>query len=153
MDQNTRHCCYDSSELANLNLNKTGVIIHLYHFTFFSNTCQNLLVQKQPPRGVPTKSCSEIMQQIYRRAPMPKCTCKFSPVNLLHIFSTPFLKNTSGQLSLLFVFGIFYSLPKSLDQKYNILNFSVITSTIHDVLNENKYQDNTFQSTYLSVDQ
>ena len=29
--------------------------------------------QKQPPRGVPRKKCSEIMQQIYRRTPMPKC--------------------------------------------------------------------------------
>ena len=29
--------------------------------------------QKQPPRGVPRKRCSEIMQQIYRRTPMPKC--------------------------------------------------------------------------------
>ena len=28
--------------------------------------------QKQPPRGVPRKRCSENMQQIYRRTPMPK---------------------------------------------------------------------------------
>ena len=33
----------------------------------------NLNLQKQPPRGVPRKRCSENMQQIYRRAPMPKC--------------------------------------------------------------------------------
>ena len=31
------------------------------------------MVQKQPPRGVPRKRCSENMQQIYRRTPMPKC--------------------------------------------------------------------------------
>ena len=31
---------------------------------------------KQPPRGVPRKSCSENMQQIYRRTPMPKCDFK-----------------------------------------------------------------------------
>ena len=30
-------------------------------------------IQKEPSRGVPTKSCSENMQQIYRRTPMPKC--------------------------------------------------------------------------------
>ena len=30
-------------------------------------------VQKQPPRGVQRKRCSEDMQQIYRRTPMPKC--------------------------------------------------------------------------------
>ena len=43
--------------------------------------------QKQPPTGVTRKRCSENMQQIYRRAPMPKfwnCTsawvfsCKFA---------------------------------------------------------------------------
>ena len=30
------------------------------------------LVQKQPSRGVLRKRCSENMQQIYRRIPMPK---------------------------------------------------------------------------------
>ena len=49
------------------------------------------------------------MQQIYRRTPMPKLLCKFIeitlrhgsfPVNLLHIFRTPFPKNTSGGLLL-----------------------------------------------------
>ena len=30
-------------------------------------------VQKQPPRGFLRKRCSENMQQIYRRTPMPKC--------------------------------------------------------------------------------
>ena len=29
-------------------------------------------IQKQPLRGVPRKRCSENMQQIYRRTPMPK---------------------------------------------------------------------------------
>ena len=29
--------------------------------------------QKQPRRGVPRNRCSENMQQIYRRTPMPKC--------------------------------------------------------------------------------
>ena len=32
-----------------------------------------LIIQKQPPRGVPRKRCSENMQEIYRRTPMPKC--------------------------------------------------------------------------------
>ena len=58
------------------------------------------------------------MQQIYKRTPMPKCDCRnvisiklrsnfieitlhgCSPVNLLHIFRTPFTKNTSGWLLL-----------------------------------------------------
>ena len=33
----------------------------------------NYFIQKQPPRGVPSKRCSKKMQQIYRRTPMPKC--------------------------------------------------------------------------------
>ena len=63
-------------------------------------------VQKQSSRGVLRKRCSENMQQIYRRAPMPKCylmkaASNFikiairhgcSPVNLLHIFITPFCR-------------------------------------------------------------
>ena len=32
------------------------------------------------------------------------------------------------------------------------LAFSFITATIHDVLDKNKYQQNTFLSTYFSVD-
>ena len=45
--------------------------------------------------------CFENMQQIYSRTPMPKCDFKkivkqrCSPVNVLHIFRTPFPKNTS----------------------------------------------------------
>ena len=71
----------------------SGWIIRLSHF------------QKQPFRGVPTKSCSENMQQIYRRTLMSKCNfieitlldgC--SPVNLLHILRTPFRRNTSWWL-------------------------------------------------------
>ena len=71
-------------------------------------------LQKQLTRCVLKKRCSEKMQQIYRRAPMSKCNFnKFannfieialqqgcSPVNLLHIFKTPFLKSTSGLLLL-----------------------------------------------------
>ena len=38
---------------------------------FFSGTVPH--TQKQPPRGVLKKSCSENMQQIYRRTSMPKC--------------------------------------------------------------------------------
>ena len=60
--------------------------------------------QKQPSRGVPRNRCSENKQQIYRRAPMPKCDFtlrhRCSPVNFQHIFRTPFPKNTSGWLLL-----------------------------------------------------
>ena len=51
------------------------------------------------------KRCSENMQQIYRRTPIPKCDFNkialrpgCSLVNLLDIFRTPFPKKTSGWL-------------------------------------------------------
>ena len=31
------------------------------------------IIQKKSPRGIPRKRCSENMQQIYRRTPMPQC--------------------------------------------------------------------------------
>ena len=40
-----------------------------------------LFIQKQPPKNVLRKNCSENMQQIYRRTPMPKC--EFNKVVLL----------------------------------------------------------------------
>ena len=39
----------------------------------FLNANMVMVVQNQPPRGVPRKRCSENMQEIYRRAPMLKC--------------------------------------------------------------------------------
>ena len=72
-----------------------------------------IYIQKQPPRGIPRKWCSENMQQIYRRTPMPKCDFNkvgnfieitlrhgCSPVNLLHISRTSFPRNPSGWLLL-----------------------------------------------------
>ena len=53
-----------------------------------------IYIQKQPPRGVLKKRCSENMQKIL--ALRHGC----SPVNLLHIFRTPFPRNTSGWLLL-----------------------------------------------------
>ena len=35
--------------------------------------CLCIQIQKQPSTGVLIKSCSENMQKIYRRTPMPKC--------------------------------------------------------------------------------
>ena len=61
--------------------------------------------QKQTSRRVLSKRCSENMQQIYRRTPTPKCDFNkitlrygYSPVNLLHVFRTPFSRNISGWL-------------------------------------------------------
>ena len=55
----------------------------------FNNYLSDL--QKQPPRGVPWKRCSENLQHLRHGC---------SPVNLLHIFRTPFLKNSSEWLLL-----------------------------------------------------
>ena len=52
-------------------------------FFFTSGIGPDILmnVQKQPSRSVLRKRCSENMQQIYRRTPMPKCD--FNKVALL----------------------------------------------------------------------
>ena len=42
-------------------------------------------VQRQLFRGVLSKSCSENMQQIYRRAPMPKCDFNKVASNFIEI--------------------------------------------------------------------
>ena len=95
-----------------LNSMKKGVL-KIYRRTPMPK-CDFSKVQKKPPRGVLKKRCSESMQQIYRRTPMPKCDFNkivsnfieiilrhgSSPVNLLHIFRTPFSSNTSGWLPL-----------------------------------------------------
>ena len=74
----------------------------------------DLFCQKQPSRDVLGRRCSEYMLQIYRRTQCRKAIsimllCNFienklwhgcSPVNLLHIFRTPFQQNTSGELLL-----------------------------------------------------
>ena len=73
-----------------------------------------LKLKKQPSISNFIKRCSGNMQQIYGRTPMPRndfnkvakhineITLRYgwSSVNLLHIFRTPFPKNTSGGLLL-----------------------------------------------------
>ena len=72
-------------------------------------------IQKQPSGGVLRKRCSEICSKFIAEHP---CNSNFveialwhgCSVNLLHIFRTPFPKNTSGQLLLsiqLFILGLF----------------------------------------------
>ena len=85
------------------------IIIYYILIKFvFKFICKKRSTQKQLSRGVLIKRCSEYMQQIYRRTHMPKCdnfieiTLRHgcSPVNLLHIFRTPFYKNAYGGLVL-----------------------------------------------------
>ena len=77
-------------------------------------SCVNPL-QKQPPRGVPGKRCSENMHQTYRRTSnfieiALRHVC--SPVNLLHIFRTPFSRITSRWLLLKSIVLLYYSIFK-----------------------------------------
>ena len=51
------------------NVNDFGEALPFAFRVFFIS----LQVQKQPPRGVSRKRCSENMPQIYWRTPMPKC--------------------------------------------------------------------------------
>ena len=102
-----------------MNMKKSLHLLNMLFYEKFAERCQ-YIVRKQPFRVVLKKRCSENIQQIYRRTPMQKydfnkvtlqvallCFCNFcfieiallrgcSPVNLLHVFKAPFLKNTSG---------------------------------------------------------
>ena len=91
------------------------VVIFIKEVDIYNLKLSKLLLQKQPLKGVLEKRCSENMQQIYRRTPMPKCYFDkveislrhgCSPANVLHIFRTPFPRNTSGWL-LLLLFSLF----------------------------------------------
>ena len=92
--------------------------------------------QKQPPRGVPRKSCFENMQQIYRRTPMPKCDFNkvarhgSSPVNLLHIFRKPFPRNTPGWLLLQYVSGRFFLSLERFDLTFFLQNYWITFDNI-----------------------
>ena len=66
-------------------------------------------IQKQPSRGVPRKRCSENIIKFTGENPCRSVISIIieialrhgcSPVNLLHIFKTPFSRNTSGRLLL-----------------------------------------------------
>ena len=74
---------------------KQGAVIHENWLN--ENVCSS--VKMQPSRCVLRKTWSENMQQIYRRTAMPKCDLitlrqGYSPKKLLHIFRTPFPRNT-----------------------------------------------------------
>ena len=60
-----------------------------------------LVFQKQPPRGVLSKRCSENMQQIYGRTPMQKCDFnKVAKATSAWVFSCKFVayfQNTFSQ--------------------------------------------------------
>ena len=70
------------SDLEKINFNLNAVVNFLS--MKISSTNQKIVcrvyLQKQPIRGVPWKSCSENMQQIYRRILMPKSDSNINKV-------------------------------------------------------------------------
>ena len=79
--------------------------------TYFTTGTPSSKNQKQPSRIALMKRCSGNMHQMYWRIPVPKSDLfrnfieitlrhRCSPINLLHIFRTPFSQNTSGWLLL-----------------------------------------------------
>ena len=69
--------------MENVNANVVGFVLKLFkdagwvkapHVNKTKNTAVAFSIfQKQRSRGILSKRCSENMQQIYRRTPMPKC--------------------------------------------------------------------------------
>ena len=82
------------------------MVVKIFHQIWIT---LSILSQKQSSRGFHKKRCSENVQQISRRTPMPhvisiNLLCNFIeialrhgcfPVHLLHFFRTPFPRNTS----------------------------------------------------------
>ena len=62
------------SHLLNKSLIKTSVFVQCQILS--KSQSRKYVIQKQPSRGVSRKTCSENMQQIYRRTSMPKCDFK-----------------------------------------------------------------------------
>ena len=66
------------------------------------------------------------MQQIYNRTPMPKCDLNkvakhgCSHLNLLHVFRTPFLKDTSERLLLVIQYDVKLAKSHILLLSYNV---------------------------------
>ena len=80
--------------------------------------------QKQPSRGILKKSCSKKMQQVYRRAPMPKCNFNKVAKHLDDCFSIRHIKH---RIPLLFTQVSISYLPKS----YRKIKFSFYFHTVY----------------------
>ena len=106
-------------------LSNSGILVELY-------------IQKQPSRRVLKKRCSEKIQKIHTRTSMPsvisiKLLCNFieivlphgcSPINLMHIFRTPFPETTSGWLLLYIKLVILDQQPPFKTKRLTACNFT-----------------------------
>ena len=80
-------------------LSKEKAFAEIFAWIFASSF---FMLQKQLSRGVPRKRCSENIQQIHGRTPMPITYVEALrhgcfPVTLLSIFRTPFPRNIPGR--------------------------------------------------------
>ena len=67
-----------------INRNYITLILKTMILTALVNSVTDM--QKQPPGGVPRKRCSENMQQIYRRTPMPSVLLLICCIFSEHLF-------------------------------------------------------------------
>ena len=93
---------------------KWGIYINEFLVIRLKQSDKAFCHQKQPPRGLSRKGILKICSKFTGEHPCRsvisiKLLCNFlkitlqhgcSPINLLHIFRTPFLTNTSGRLLL-----------------------------------------------------
>ena len=117
------------------------------YFSIYPNDLLHFIIQKHTSRGVLKKQFSENTQQSYRRIPMLKSD--FSgcfTLNLLHIFKTSFLKNTSGKL-LLIITDVVYNVSGDSSFFENIGTINILQRQSLDIDSLVSYQQNNGKST------
>ena len=139
--------CLCNTELGTSNTNLTNL-----NYTIL-NHCDD--EQKQPSRGVLRKRCFEKMQKFTGKCPCRSVTsikllCNFieitlrqgcSPVNLLHIFRTPYPKSTSRGLLLdELIQNLLYG-----SSKYTFSTNNKILSVTTESLKSTKHFDKHFE--------
>ena len=72
----SRQCSRQVSDRLSFDVQGRGVSQKLAIFHDYHKCMVPYKTQRQPSRGVLRKRCSENVQQIYRRTPMPKCDFK-----------------------------------------------------------------------------
>ena len=71
---------WDNAQVLSKVIHSNTRTAHFAQVCLIKMLTENIIHQKQPSGGVLSKRCSENMQQIYKRTPMPKCN--FSYIHL-----------------------------------------------------------------------
>ena len=116
-------------------IKRSKTLLILYHIVFLfllpimhsNSLLHSFQLSESDVQSVLKKRCSGNMQQIYSKTPLPNCDFnkvvsdfieialphECSPVNLQHIFRTPFPKNTSRWMHLNFLgFNMSFTIHK-----------------------------------------